>query len=50
MDKRPARIISDGRLTVPKEYRERYELEQGDRVWVSVEPIDEDGGWVMPND
>lgn len=46
----PTRIISDGRLTVPEEFREKYALEQGDRVWVKVEPIDDDSavdplGW-----
>lgn len=37
----PARVISDGRVTIPEEFRDRHDLEPGDRVWVKVEPIPE---------
>lgn len=45
----PARIISDGRLTVPQEFRNEHDLEKGDRVWVRVEPVDKDQApnWIM---
>ena len=36
----PARVIADHRVTIPEEFREEYDLEEGDRVWVTVEPID----------
>ena len=41
-DRLPARVISDHRVTIPEEFREKYDLEEGDRVWVTVEPIDPD--------
>jgi len=42
MDKKPTRVISDNRINIPEEFRDKHDLEQGDRVWVYVEPIDPD--------
>ena len=39
-DHLPARIIADNRVTIPEEFRERFDLDEGDRIWIHVEPID----------
>jgi len=40
--KAPARILKEGRVTIPKSTRRELGLEYGDFVLVSVEPIEED--------
>ena len=40
-DHLPARVIADNRVTIPEEFRERYDLERGDRIWIHVEPIED---------
>lgn len=49
MDRKPARVISDMRVTIPDEFQDEFDLEEGDRVWVKVVPIDRDESvsWVL---
>lgn len=42
MTKTPAKIIADGRVTIPKDERDRYDLTEGDWVLIDVEPFDEE--------
>jgi len=34
-----ARIIADGRITIPKDVRESLQLKLGDFVWVVIRPL-----------
>ena len=34
-----ARIIADGRITIPKDVRESLRLKLGDFVWVVIRPL-----------
>jgi len=37
MTKFPARVIADGRVTIPEALREEHEIDEGDMVVVEVE-------------
>lgn len=41
MVKRPARVIDQGRVTIPADVRKDLGLEVGDYVLVDVEPLEE---------
>lgn len=38
----PAKIISDGRITIPRNLRQKYNLEEGDWIRITIEPLDGD--------
>lgn len=40
-DRVPVRLISKGRVTIPKDVRDEYGLSEGDRIWIEVEPVDD---------
>lgn len=40
MAEAPARVINDGRVTIPAHIRRDLGLEEGDYVWVEVRPLD----------
>jgi len=35
----PARVITEGRITIPKDIREKLGLKIGDLVWVVIRPL-----------
>lgn len=35
-----ARVINDGRVTVPVEIREELSIEEGDKVVIDVQPVE----------
>ena len=37
----PTKIIADGRVTIPADIRRVLDLDEGDYVMVSVEPLEE---------
>jgi len=37
MERFPAKVVSDGRVTIPKDERDELGLSEGDKVWVQVE-------------
>lgn len=46
-----AEVISDGRVTIPADIRDEFDLEEGDQIWVGVEPVEEPSGdWILHGD
>jgi AbrB family looped-hinge helix DNA binding protein len=43
MKRAPARVINDGRVTIPADVRRDLGLEKGDYVLIDVTPLGEDG-------
>lgn len=41
MPQAPARVIEDGRVTIPAHIRREIEVEKGDYVIVDVQPLEE---------
>lgn len=41
MEKVPAKVISGGRITLPKELRREMQIEEGDYVVVSAHPMED---------
>ena len=41
MAKVPAKMLAQGRVTVPSEIRKRFELEEGDYIMMDVQPLSE---------
>jgi AbrB family looped-hinge helix DNA binding protein len=44
MVKAPAKIINDGRVTIPADIRHQLDLEEGDYVMVDVERLNTESG------
>jgi len=40
MPKAPARVIDDGRVTIPADVRREIGIEKGDYVMIDVQPLD----------
>jgi len=44
----PARVISDGRITIPEDLRDEYDIDEGDLLDVEVSKYNDgpDDGWI----